>query len=188
MSFISIVARKNFVTVMSDGQVTGYNNTPLQEEQKKFKVISEKQFIAFAGFKEPCEFVVNQIDYTDNFYDLESIAEQIFYMINQKELENIRLFFAIGGLDSIKNEIVFYTVDNAGMFDIYKALNDRDFKYIFFNPINEVNLEHKFNQFLTVTGNDNADSCLKSQKMLNDYVAEIDAYVNKQTFELKIEI
>lgn len=62
MSFVSIVVSSEFVTVMSDGRVSGENNTVLEENYKKFKKISPKQFIAYVGSRAICEHIVEQIE------------------------------------------------------------------------------------------------------------------------------
>lgn len=170
---------------MTDGRVTGPNGEIFQEDMKKYKEISPKQFIAFAGHKGICEDIVNMIDFTENYYDMLDIANQIFTIIKQEKYKNVDLLFAIGGLQV--TEIFFCAVDNKNGVFLFKPIDDEEPLYIFNNPREDIDLEEKFQKLRELTGDNTADSCLKAQKLFNDFVAGIDVTVNTTTFELTIE-
>lgn len=172
---------------MSDGQVTGSNDEILQSDLQKFKKISEKQFIAFAGDLNICEQIVDQTPYIFNFYDLENVAKQIYHIISEERFSNCCLFFALGGRD-LQNEISVYAMEREKGLFLLKPKDDEDIQFSFLNPRKDVNLDLKLNEFLTETGSNTASDCLKAQKMLNDLVAELDVSVNMVTFDLTIEI
>jgi hypothetical protein len=168
---------------MTDGRVTWTNGEVIQENVKKYKKVSNDQFIAFSGHKELCVNVVNQIEYTELCYNLRDLSTLIFESINKDSFKQFNLFFAIGGVD-INNEILFYVVDNHKGFYLYKPTDENDIKYTF---TNHTELQAMFEQFLGLTGSDSAGSCLEAQKLLNDYVAGIDSTVNATNFDLAIE-
>jgi hypothetical protein len=184
VTFISVVARKSFITLMTDGRVSWSSAEVDQENFKKFKKVSNDQFIAFSGHKELCENVVNQIEYTHLCYNLYDLSTLIYDAINGDGYhKQFHLFFVIGGID-VNNEISLYVIDNHKNFLLFKPTDENDLKYTF---TNHPQLDQKFNELLDETGSDTAMDCIKAQKLLNDIVANIDDTVNTNTFELSIE-
>ncbi|MEK3821355.1 hypothetical protein MKY20_19980 [Cytobacillus sp. FSL W8-0315] len=189
MSFVSIISRKNFITVMSDGQVTNHEGQPIQSDFQKFKQISPHQFIAFAGAKEICEQFINQVEYTAGSYNLNDIANQINQIANEERFNQFRLFFAIGGIE-LDGDITLYVVEHGGTrdFRVQRPINEDDINYAFLNSemIDRVNMNEKLIECLRITGFETPEECLYSQKLLNDFVESIDSTVNNQTFTLII--
>lgn len=190
MSFVSILANPNFITVMTDGQVTRDGNI-IQNDYKKFKKISPKQFIAYTGVKEICEGIINQIPYTNNIYDLADITNQIEQVVKDSILIEHKVHFGIGGLD-LEGNIAFYTVENQKdrIVNYYKPISIEDITYAFFESghiTQNVDLVEKLVDYFRITGCNTPNKCLKAQKMLNDYISSLDDTVNKHTFSLTIK-
>ncbi|WP_144461755.1 hypothetical protein [Siminovitchia fortis] len=189
MSFVSIMASSNFVNVVSDGRVS-YGGASLQENYKKFKKISEKQFIAFAGAKELCENVINQVDYLEKtHYDLHQVAREIHSVIyNNISLYSYKMMFCVGGIN-FNGKIEFYTVNkNSSKIGIFKPSSSTDINYAFLSPdVSDQILDEKLNEFASIFGADSSSKCLKIQKALNDFVASIDNTVNTNTSTLTIK-
>ncbi|GIN86986.1 hypothetical protein J6TS2_33720 [Heyndrickxia sporothermodurans] len=189
MSFVSIIVRKNFITVMSDGQVTQEGEV-IRNDYQKFKKISPHQFIAYTGAKEICEQIVNQVPFTNNNYHLFNIAKQIESVINESKFDNFRLFFAVGGIE-IDGNITSFTIEH-GSSRNFKELVPKDkddICYAFLNSevLDSINLEEKLILFFRRTGFNKPEECLQTQKLLNDFVEGLDSTVNNKTFSLTIK-
>lgn len=190
MSFVSIIASPNFITVMSDGQVTR-DGVVIKDDYPKFKKISPKQFIAYTGVKEYCEEIVNQVPYTPKMYNLADITNQIERVVIDPNLVKHKLHFGIGGVD-VNEDVVFYTVENQKerIVNYFKPKNIDDINYAFFESGHaniQINLSIKLIEYLRTTGFNTPSKCLKAQKLLNDFVASKDETVNNKTFYLSIK-
>lgn len=172
---------------MSDGQVTGANDVIIQKDYKKFKKISDKQIIAFAGAKEICEQMINQLPYTSLKYNLSNIANQILAIIQEERFNDFNLFFGLAGID-IDNEVSLILITNKDGISFTRPTPDSDISYITLNPSEKVDINEKIIGVLSETGFNTPNKCLKAQKRLNDYMADNDPKVNKRIFELTIKI
>lgn len=176
---------------MSDGKVTGVNGNPDSESYKKFKKISNKQFIAFAGVKEPCEEIIKNVKYINNRkYSLREISLQIQSVIRG---HNLNIQMAVGGIDLDNNFRVYVISSFGGITDILESQSHSELKYKFFTSelivkeFTPQQLEIIFNKYFEETGRKNASKALfKVQKKLNNYIADIDKAVNKNVFRLTI--
>ncbi len=196
MSFVSVVVSNQFITVMSDGRVSGDNGIIIDERYKKFKRISPKQFIAYAGRREVCESIVNQIEYTgDQRYDLYDVTLKIKQVVTSDELRSTNALFAIGGLD-IDGILRVYSISNAidERIDPIQSKSEDGLSYKFLTSphivesIEKDKMEEQFIGFLQKTGFNTPNKCLKSQKLLSNFISEIDKSVNKVTYSLQIAI
>lgn len=187
MSFVSIIARENFITVMSDGQVTGENGKTLQKDYKKFKKISRQQIIAFAGAKSICEQIVEQVPYTKGVYNLSDIAQQIWSVIKEERFNAFNLFFGIAGVD-VDDKVSLFLVNNKTGLSSTRPNANSDVSYITLNPSEIVNVSERISIILSETGFNTPTKCLKAQKKLNDFIADNDPQVNKYTFDLTIKV
>lgn len=191
MSFISAIASQDFITVVSDGQVT-YEGKVIKEDYKKFRKINNDQFIAYAGAKEICEKFAEHLKFSaSQRYDLKLVAEDLFSTIKSiTPYERFKTSFIIGGI-SENNEIEFYTLSNNPLEEKVKSyLSHGDgVSYGFLsNEENEdkINLENTLISHLSKTGFNTPNKCIRAQKMLNADVEKIDPTVNRRTFELII--
>lgn len=190
MSFVSIVVTRNLINVMSDGKVTGINGESSMNEYKKFKQISQKQFIAFAGDKESSELIVDQVEYTKkNIYNLNDIASQISNVIITSK---VSVPMAIGGLDIDGLLRVYIVSSPSGKIQKLEnnSLDGLSYKFLtspyIVNTIKQNEMENTFVNFLKNTGYNTANECQNAQKRINDFIADLDNSVNKKTFDLTI--
>lgn len=188
MSFISIIATENFITVVTDGQVTK-DGKAVENNYKKYKKISNNQFIAFGGAKEICETFIKNLDFLGNEqYDLQTLATNLSNAIKQIPYETYRILFVIGGLNA-RNQIEFYSFSNIPESqDQYSNPKGDEISYAFLSSpdIDDSHFEKHLIEYLSITGFNTPNKCIKAQKMLNSYVETIDNTVNKTTFELVI--
>ncbi|MEK4006480.1 hypothetical protein [Paenibacillus sp. FSL H3-0333] len=190
MSFVSIVARENFINVMSDGRVTGSNDEVVDEEYQKY-VSNDKSFIAFAGTLETCEMVVRDIkeivfdnkDYVGAIYVLLGVFKQI-----KLEEKGMKVMMALGGVNKI-GEIEFYTVDSIKKEAQTYIPKDDDIAYAFLNNTEheDVTLKSEFIGILKETGFDTPSKSIQAQRLMNNNVADRDKSVNKKTFRAVIK-
>jgi len=190
MSFVSVLANTEVITLVSDGRVSDQLGNSTQENYKKFKKISDKQFIAFAGSKQPCEAIIEQIDFSDNMYDLSQVSKEIYRAIKEnEELKKFNLLFIVGGINQY-NEIEFYGINaNDHQLEQYKPSYETEFKYAFLHNGDDnvdLDIESKIVELKQRHGTSSINKLLRIQKDLNNYVAEHDPSVNKITHELKL--
>lgn len=189
MSFISVVAMETFITVVTDGQVTrGYEI--IDNNFKKYRKISNKQFIAFGGAKEVCESLVNHLEFIgDNNYDLHVLANDLYETVKNIPFGPIKTMFAIGGVNN-NGEIEMFTLNNDPK-DTLRIFSPKgtDLSYAFLSSnVDDNVIYEKFVQLLSITGFNTPNKCIKAQKMLNQFVSSIDHTVNRITFELRIKL
>lgn len=188
MSFVSVIAMEHFITVMSDGLVVNLETgEEIQQRYKKFKKISENQFIAFGGNKGLTEHTVNIIGYQKeqrNLYEISnSIRDQI---IDEISPETGSCQIIIGGVEN--EEIVFYSFNNdKGQELLIKKPQGRNGEYSFLSSSkNGLDLDKEMKKIYSKYGFNTPTKALKIQKELNDLVSKHDASVNRVTFNLTI--
>lgn len=185
MSFVSVFANSKLLSLV---RVTN-NGETVNDNYKKFVMISPKQFIAFAGAKEVCESIVDQVEYlNDSVYDLEQIAKEIHMNIYGKEiLDPYNLLFTIGGL-SAHNYIEFHTVNNKEEeIASYHPESVEDVTYAYMhNSDIDLDVNSKIVELRNLYGIRSFYDRRKVQRELNKYVSQHDNSVNQITSELKV--
>ncbi|KAB7635268.1 hypothetical protein [Bacillus sp. B3-WWTP-C-10-D-3] len=195
MSFISVVATENLITVMSDGMESQKVNGKIEEvspNYKKFKKISEKQFIAYAGNTGICTYIANKYKFKYEVYNLEEVAFEIQKELLQFPRNETKNQFIIGGVQN--GEVLCYTVKNdEGLPELVKPEKKKgsqiDIKLTtlssnYLKKKIERNLTKSFETFFKKNNN----QVLHAQLMLNNLVAENDPTVNTNTRHIVIEI
>lgn len=193
MSFVTMVISKKFITVMSDGRVSGKNHKVLEENYKKFKKISPTQFIAYVGSRAASEVIVNQIEYVDKqIYNMQDLTFKMKEAVSAEQFHSINVHFAIGGID-LDGQLRIYSISNLNKgVDIIQNESDDVIKYKFlpsphiFETMKKEEMEEHFIQYLRKTGFNTPNKCLRAQKLLSDFLSETDRSVNKSTHSLKI--
>lgn len=190
MSFVSVIANSEVITLVTDGRVTNVEDrTTLEENYKKYVKISRNQFIGYAGAKETCESVVNQLVYSDtSVYDLKQVSENIFEVIcNDERLVNHDLLFVVGGLNPA-GRIEFHTINRReNEFKSYNPESKDDFNYAYlYTSKTELDVENKLHELAGRIGTNSVNKRIRIQKELNNFIADHDNEVNKITFELRI--
>ncbi|WP_338712788.1 hypothetical protein V9W62_09435 [Bacillus velezensis] len=186
MSLVSIIARENFITVMTDGRVTSEGEV-IQENFKKFIKLNKDMFFAFAGHKEPCEFVAQWAKEYFEQYGLEKLASAINDFVLNNKLDKYKILAGFGGVDS--QRIKFFTYSSLEKkVEHYTPEGYNDIKYTFLYPSKDkdLNLREILTHGLSKYGFNTPNKCLKAQKELNDKVASKEFGVNRITFNLTI--
>ncbi|ALC52856.1 hypothetical protein COE01_14860 [Bacillus thuringiensis] len=189
MSFVSVVVGTNAITVMSDGmeskEVDG-KFVELNSEYKKFKKISDKQFIAFAGNAQICTSIANKYKFKYELYDLKEVAAEIQQELLQYPRNETKNQFIVGGVQNGK--LLAYTLKNDGeipeLVDPEKSIK---LAYMCSNHLDgriERKITKTFDGYMKQVNNDS----LLAQKLLNNLVADNDPTVNKKTKPLLIEL
>lgn len=195
MSFISIVATKNYVNVVSDGLVLRKSENGelirIQEDFQKFMKISENQFVAFGGNHGIFEKVKETIPYNPNSYDLNELSEMLFSKSSEVTPEEASIMMAVGGLDKEYKRIEFFTFSNKGNHIQHYRPNNEEVAYSFIisNYIDDEKLgeiDRMFMKLVRLHGYKKISKINKVQKDLSLIVSNMDPSVNKVTFNLSI--
>lgn len=189
MSFISVYAMENFITVMSDGLVINLEENIIGDENyKKFKMISPKQFMAFGGTHELGKIIKKWVGYSEEERDLFALTHKFRDLaINSpyREKQKCQLIFA--GIE--KGQIIFYSFNNnpnqeilseapKGERQTYTMLSSKHSKV---KPVDEME------RLIRLYDPKTAESALELQEKLNRIIAENDITVNNVVFKTSIE-
>nr|WP_186322848.1 hypothetical protein [Paenibacillus xylanexedens] len=181
--------QKIFLTIMSDGRIMGINSTPIEENYQKFSMIGDSSFIAYAGDRAFCEMLSR---------DIQSIVESKSYNIAIQVLEQTfkkvglgerSVLMGIGGLNS-SGKIEFYTINSKNC-AIQKYYPENDtVSYAFLNntKLGHEDFQNKLVELLRETGYQAPSQTIQAQRLLNNYIAELDNSVNKSTFRFVVKV
>ncbi|QWU17811.1 hypothetical protein SAMN04487895_105229 [Paenibacillus sophorae] len=192
MSFVSVLGRRDFLCVMSDGTLIGDNNEILQEDYQRFINIGNQAFIAFAGSQGPCEELsVQMLPYFDVKTDFSAINNALTDFFNTDDLNQreVKVMIAFGGIN-LDGNIEFFTVDSETNKSERYFPEGEDIKFCFLrsgDTLTDLNVKGKMIELLRTTGANTPTECVSAQKLLNDYIADHDAEVNKKTSRMVIK-
>lgn len=192
MSFVSIVARENFLCVMSDGRVQGVNGEILQEDYQKFIKIENRAFVAFAGSKTACEELAIQVVphlYTNASFT--SLALEIKGAFERSDYEDYgtKVAVSFGGVNRV-GEIEYHAVNSLTKKTMKYAPRGDDITYCFLQngeALHQLKLEQELINIMRETGFKTPSQVIQAQKLLNNKVADIDSSVNKVTSRMIIK-
>ncbi len=188
MSFVSIIAREDFISIMSDGRVCGPNGIPIQEDYQKFVRVDERFFVAFAGHKEPCElFLRNSGLLSPRTYDVELFSAEIQSKLIAGPSRKHKILLALGGFNH-HEEIVFSTFSTIQpKMQLFRPKGD-DISYAFLNnsSVRSAQLEELLIEALKVSGFQTPDQIREGQTQLNSAVSAMDESVNSTVFNAVI--
>lgn len=190
MSFVSVIARESFLTVMSDGRVIDRNDCIIDEAYQKFSC-DEKSFIAYAGSREVCEMITRDIrDLVFNDRDYVGATLVLVQVFEQLKLEShgLKVMMALGGVNK-QEEIELNTVDSIKKETLSFKPKGSDIDYAFLNNIknNKVDFQTKLVELLKQTGIDTPSNTIQAQRLLNNYISDLDISVNKKTFRAVVK-
>jgi hypothetical protein len=189
MSFISVFAKENFMTVVSDGLVVNINTgEELERNYKKFRKISENQFVAFGGNKGIAEMVAEEIGYQNHELDLHEVALNLRErLIQEVKPEKANILLAVGGIQG--GEIICYSFSNDPNQELKTQVPKGDtIEYVFLSTDQaELGLIQQAQLLAQRYGHRSPTKTKKIQKELNDFVAQKDKTVNRVTFDLTIK-
>ena len=189
MSFVSIIARKNFVTVVSDGLVVDLiTGEEKEQEFKKFEKISRKQFVAFSGNKGLGEKVVDFLGFESEERDIFLLAKVIREkLIKDIDPKDAFCQVVLGGIE--KNSVVLYAFNNHEnqKMQPQKPTGDQIGYFFLTSSNHKLNLDDEISKILETNDLKTPAKSLKCQKELNNIVAKVDSSVNTMTFNLIIK-
>jgi hypothetical protein len=191
MSFISVIARENFITVMSDGRVMNYEDVPIEENFQKFINIENRSFIAFGGTRELCEMITkdivpilkNELNYSIWLQSFRRVLESL--KLNQN---NLKCMFAFGGINHERN-IEFYTINSITLDSKKFNPYGDQISYAFVNNTKNADklYEDKSIELFRETGFSTPSEVIQAQRLLNNFVSTQDVSVNNVTFRMIIK-
>jgi hypothetical protein len=185
MSFVSVIAGVDFLSIMTDGRVT-LGTTIWQEDYPKLKKINDNIVIGFAGHKEYIEILLNALNLTVvSQGNIMKCARDIQKVINEFDnFKNSKMVFILGGVnsnDQIEVVIVSSTDAEPRQF-IPENSEEKLMSCYAFNLKNTVisykDLNNLLYEFIVVEDN----HLINAQKKLHEYVADIDVSCNKNIF------
>lgn len=193
MSFVSVLARENFLTVVSDGRVQGPDLLPMQEDYRKFIQVDSGFFVAFAGHKEPCERFIDKSGLSrTSSRDLGLVSQRTKNLLLTHPYKNSKILLAFGGLNTL-GEIEFATFSTLEPEIRFFQPRGDDLSYAFLNnsSLKTTNLAGRLEKYLLLAGIgkgiESPDQLINAQVMLNNFVANLDSSVNTTTFTLSIQ-
>ena len=193
MSLVSTIATKDFITVVTDGRVTSFNNEIIREDYQKFIQISNTLFVGYAGDQKNCETFIKEsklLGVTNwESKDLSRYLKKKFACYKNKD-RNVLII--IGGINR-RNKIEFFTLDSRIGNDTVKYYlpKNEEIKYalLYNDVIDKPNLElyKKLTDIMKATEIKSIKDVVKAQIILNNYVSDNDTTVNKNIFKLIIK-
>jgi ATP-dependent protease HslVU (ClpYQ) peptidase subunit len=185
MSFVSVIAGADFLSIMTDGRVT-LGETIWQEDYPKYKKINDKIVIGYAGHKEHIEILLNSINYSVVAEgDLMYIAKGLKQAINEFDFfKNSKMIFILGGINA--NEQIEFVIVSTTNTEIEQFIPEHTEATLLscyaFNLRNAVISQHDLNdklyEFMEVENN----HLVNAQKRLHEFVADNDFSCNKTIF------
>ncbi|MTT33294.1 hypothetical protein GMB86_14940 [Terrilactibacillus sp. BCM23-1] len=199
MGFVSVVATKDYLNVLSDGLHTQDQKdgeiTILSEDTPHFIKISQSQFFAFTGDKGFFDQIKKELVYQDHGYDLIDLVHTYHARISKIPYEKAPIFITIGGLDD-KRDMQVFAFSNENHADkswLHYTPKENDLCCTFMESSQNIDqkshqkITEKFKSYLGKYGTNTANKASRAQHDLNAYVASIDSTVNKKTFQFTIK-
>jgi hypothetical protein len=189
MSFVSVVARENFVTVMSDGRVQN-NDEIVREDYQKFVQITPDLFFAYTGHQPVGEGILKALENNGCYELFKTLNFSLVNMIIRTTIEAVnqsnkfKLLVAYGGRNTNGEIEVFYANSIDMQSGHYLPKGDAINVICLGNGIGTGAL---LEQLLFQTGSTTPQQILSAQEMMNNYVVTHDPSVNTTTFQMIIE-
>ncbi|MNW37055.1 hypothetical protein D3C74_140860 [compost metagenome] len=189
MSFVSIVMSNDFLTIMSDGRVSGLEYE-IEDFQKFVCSNDGKSFVAFSGDRTGCEIISQEVLKSFQLgIPYKTISKELIEFIDRNFGYNVVIKIAFGGIGE-HGEIEVYNYDYPSKEETYFHPSEREIDYIFLCNVPKTlrpEVANKFGELLNETGKDSPSSIIQAQKLLNNYVSSFDNTVNKKTFRAVIK-
>ncbi|ALC80454.1 Ntn hydrolase family protein [Bacillus gobiensis] len=183
MSLITVVATKDFISIMSDGRLSDGEN-PVGEEYKKILKVSDKIIIGATGSHNQSKSLLSISSYWLNQSQgsieifANNIRKVILEDIPKSKFKRIDLHIVICGLNEL-NEIVFYVFTNDEKFAIEKVVMHQKVGYLALGKKGTVD---KLEELINLRGYSSIDTIKEIQQEVNSLITEIDYSVNNNTF------
>ncbi len=188
MSFISIIARENFLTVMSEGRVSREGKPTGEEDFKKFFRVSPHFIVGFGGADRA--LILNFLGETGllepNNGDFQAVADHVQAKLREKPYRHGKVFVGFGGVNS-NGQIEFYALGTGNTETRHFLPKGDDISFCFFSLDGyEMDLQSELIKFLGITNYRTPAQTLRAQKLLNDAFAKINPSMNTNTFQAVI--
>lgn len=175
MSFVSIFATSDRLSVMSDGRVSK-GKIPVCENYQKF-TIHETSFVAATGSFIACKSLRDQvIEMFKTRNDYYSISEAIKLEICELKSKKEKVMISFGGKNS-DGKIEFYTLstsDDVMSHQVPKTKNDLEYNLLISDAVKETNFPDKIDFLLKK----NKYDIVTTQEQLNEEISNVDNSVN----------
>ncbi|WP_172195520.1 hypothetical protein [Saccharibacillus qingshengii] len=188
MSFISVIAKEQFITVMSDSGAAGSEHTP-QPEQHVVKV-GEKEFVATAGGdREAREVIAKHVsDLLEEGTPYDRILVILQMTLSAFSEKGKSVMTAFGGVNR-EGDIEVCTYDPNSHAERHLKPRGTEIAYFFLaeGAGKYGNLYELLQSYWKETGTESPSAMIQSQKLLNRYVASKDSDVNLSTAKLVLK-
>ncbi|MGN7409979.1 hypothetical protein [Sporosarcina sp. SAFN-010] len=187
MSFVSVIATRRYITFMSDGRVTNYENNTIQDEQyNKVKKATESIIFSVTGDFHTSKVLFEKF-HLYNCINAKTFIEDMFNSVG-KGKTNKDFQVLVGGLDE-KNEVFF------------SGFNSQETEGLQFIYPTEQTIRHgssgNFDGAQTLIGELISEHCAEYnrftlldaqmiQERVNKRVSELDSTVNDRVFKNSI--
>ncbi|NGZ75830.1 hypothetical protein [Saccharibacillus alkalitolerans] len=188
MSFVSVIAKENFITVMSDSSAAGSENTPQPEEH--VVRVGEQEFVATAGGdREAREVIAKHISgllEEGTPYDRILVILQMTLSAFSEQGKSVMTAF--GGVNR-GGEIEVCTYDPNSRAERHLKPRGTEVAYFFLaeGAGKYGNLHELLQGYWKETGTETPSAMIQSQKLLNRYVASKDDTVSSSTVKLVLK-
>lgn len=197
MSLITVIAKEKYCCVMSDGRVVDQETKEVQQEDlQKFINYDNRAFIAYAGGKDMCDIVLNDIAEVKTYdFDLWLQAfQQLFDRYKLKEAYLIdplryKVSLLFGGRNE-NDEVEVYSISSInGAVEHYLPKDDQvAVTFLCSENVGDgSNVMDFLGENLTNGGHQTPSQALSAMKLTNNYVSSIDWSVGKKTFRMVIK-
>lgn len=202
MSFVSVIATKEYISVMTDGLAQDYDGKTVDENYVKYRMINDNKIVAATGDVEVIEefyeesLVMHNCGFTLKQMAIKLQELMIKYVEYNEEnpISGWNIHMVVGGIAE-DGELEFYGLSNSNKkveeLQMYEFRDDNDGDYAVFYLVspyapswNELTeklhsiIKKDTNTFLVSSG----EEIVPSQIQLHKYVADVDRTVNDITF------
>ncbi|WP_315069276.1 hypothetical protein [uncultured Clostridium sp.] len=185
MSIVSILATTKYISVMTDGRVTGDDGEIVNECYIKVIRPSENTFIAFTGRTGLFEQLIEGCDFgnSDNYED---ITKCVYERFSKIIIKDINLAIVVGGKDK-NNELGYNFFSNFGHeLTHIKPNEDNELERVLLAKV-EYGIDNLLEILIKYIGFDTANKAIAIQSIIHDFEAIYDITVNANKYNVLIE-
>lgn len=193
MRLVSIVAKENFLSIMSDDDSLLGNGTQISnEEYHEYVAIGDFGYLAYGGDRSYGERLSQEIRTSfSEKTDFEEIVSYVENSLTKADFKSRGGFVTVsfGGVNS-KGNIELFSITSEFL-DMHRmSPSGRDYRYcVLYNEGKDdkrIESEIIF-KYLKETGHETPSQVIQAQKLLNNHTAANDKNVNRKTSKLLIK-
>ena len=187
MSFVSIVARETWISVVTDGRCMTEDEV-VDEHYQKFAQPDSDRFIAYAGDKDKCELVVRGMRELGHIQlGLEDSAKHMAGLIQEVGRRDFKLFMATGSVGPTGAEVYAFSTESNQPIILKPGTMDICYTFLSNNGVSEESLNKEFAKLIQKYGDCSPDKARQAQIELNTWAAGQDCSVNNITFTCELK-